>query len=98
MARLVDVIWVERERKSFCRGDWTGGITLIPKEIFFFCRHSPGPSGGLRFANPPSLLERGVGALFFSPNFVVVFVAGWDFFPLHNFLVIWGQVLLVAGI
>jgi hypothetical protein len=28
-ARLIDLIWVERERKSFWKWDWTGGIRLI---------------------------------------------------------------------
>jgi hypothetical protein len=29
MARVLDVIWGKRERKYFCKQDWTGGITLI---------------------------------------------------------------------
>jgi hypothetical protein len=28
------VIWAEREQISFCREDWTGEISLIPKENF----------------------------------------------------------------
>jgi hypothetical protein len=29
MARVLEVIWGKRERKSFCKEDWTGEITLI---------------------------------------------------------------------
>src|SRR6202048_1430222 len=29
MARLLNLIWVRREREYFCKGDWTGQITLI---------------------------------------------------------------------
>jgi len=29
MERDVEVIWVKRERKYFCEGDWTGSISLI---------------------------------------------------------------------
>jgi hypothetical protein len=36
MAADIEVIWVRRERKSFCKQDWTGEITLIPKENFSF--------------------------------------------------------------
>jgi hypothetical protein len=31
----IRVIWVSREQNSFCRQDWTGEISLIPKENFF---------------------------------------------------------------
>ena len=29
-ARDIDLIWVRRETKYFCKRDWTGGIRLIP--------------------------------------------------------------------
>jgi hypothetical protein len=32
--RVLEVIWVSREQKSFCREDWTGGIELIPQVNF----------------------------------------------------------------
>jgi hypothetical protein len=32
--RVVKVIWVWREQISFCGEDWTGQISLIPKENF----------------------------------------------------------------
>jgi hypothetical protein len=31
---VLDLIWVRREQKYFCKQDWTGGIDLIPKENF----------------------------------------------------------------
>ena len=31
MARDIEVIWVKRERKYFCKGDWTTQIRLNPK-------------------------------------------------------------------
>jgi len=34
MARVLEVIWVRREWKYFWKQDWTGGISLIPQEIF----------------------------------------------------------------
>jgi hypothetical protein len=34
MARVVEVIWVEREGEYFLKLDWTGGIELIPQENF----------------------------------------------------------------
>src|SRR6202030_2249671 len=34
-ARDVEVIWVKREWKYFCEGDWTTQIRLKPKENFF---------------------------------------------------------------
>src|SRR5260370_30056471 len=51
-ARLIDVIWVKRERKSFWQWDWTGQIRLNR----FNKSHSSGYKGGLRFANPPYAL------------------------------------------
>jgi hypothetical protein len=29
MAKVLEVIWGGRKPKYFCKGDWTGGITLI---------------------------------------------------------------------
>jgi hypothetical protein len=34
----VDLIWGKREGIYFCEGDWTGGISLKPKENFFSAR------------------------------------------------------------
>jgi hypothetical protein len=30
----IEVIWGKREAEYFCEWDWTGQISLIPKEIF----------------------------------------------------------------
>jgi hypothetical protein len=35
MASDMALIWVGPKRKSFCKQDWTGGITLILQENFF---------------------------------------------------------------
>jgi hypothetical protein len=35
MAGDIDLIWVKREGENFFGEDWTGGITLILKQIFF---------------------------------------------------------------
>jgi hypothetical protein len=34
MAVDIDLIWVGREGKYFWEYDWTGGIALIPQQIF----------------------------------------------------------------
>jgi hypothetical protein len=38
MARIVWVIWGNREREYFCRRGWTGQITLKPLRKFNFAR------------------------------------------------------------
>ena len=38
MAGNVDLIWGKREGIYFCERDWTGGISLKPKENFFSAR------------------------------------------------------------
>ena len=35
MAGIMDLIWGSREGIYFFAQDWTGGITLIPRENFF---------------------------------------------------------------
>src|ERR1700730_4722195 len=52
--RVLDLIWVRRERKYFCREDWTGGIELISQENF----SSNGSSGTLIITGRCSTLSR----------------------------------------
>jgi hypothetical protein len=44
----IDLIWVKREGEYFCEGDWTGGITLIPQQIFLPLSFRGAPAGRAR--------------------------------------------------
>jgi hypothetical protein len=40
MGSDIEVIWVKRERKYFCEGDWTGQISLMRRDKSDFRRGS----------------------------------------------------------
>jgi len=47
MARDMQVIWVGKERKYFCEGDWTTQIALIRFNKTAFSRKTPALPGSL---------------------------------------------------